>query len=121
MALGYPPLVRHITVVILNGQSLSAAFDLGGNTLLAVRVPAGFLGSVLTFQTSDDQVTYDNLYDDGGFEVPATAAASRDVSLAAIKHDIAHIRFGKIRAGSAAAPTVQNQDITLTLHVRFAL
>lgn len=104
---------RDATVTIANGASLSGAVMLGAGVPLAVQMPAAFTGTQLTFQTSHDGSTYQNLYDDAGNEIAVTVAASSNVALPASV--MAAWRYVKLRSGTASVPTTEAADRTLKL------
>jgi YD repeat-containing protein len=104
---------RDATVTIANGASLSGAVFLGAGVPLAVQMPAAFTGTQLTFQTSHDGTTYQNMYDDSGNEVAVTVAASRNVALPASM--MAAWRYLKLRSGTAASPTAEGGNRTIML------
>jgi hypothetical protein len=107
---------RTATVTIANGQSLSAAFCLGQGVPLSVQMPAAFTGTSITFQGSNDNSTYQNLYDDAGNEITVLVSASRNVKLPAA--DLAGFSYYKIRSGTAGTPAVEAADRTLVVHNR---
>ena len=104
---------RDATATIANGASLSSAIALGAGVPLGLQMPASFTGTAITFQTSHDGMTYQNLYDDAGNEISVTVAASQNVSLPASV--MAAWRFLKIRSGTAGSPTAEGGARTLTL------
>lgn len=104
---------RDATVTITTGTSLSAAVSLGGGVPLAIQMSAAFTGTQLTFQTSHDGVTYQNLYDDAGTEVTVTVAVSTNCALPA--SIMAAWRYLKVRSGTSATPTVEAGTRTLAL------
>lgn len=93
--------------LIESGESLSAPVDVG------VGIPAGWAAgaTAITFQASHDGVTWQDLYNDTGTEVSATAAASRNVSLSSIALDLAPWRFIKIRSGTSASAVTQEGNV----------
>ena len=100
--------------VILSGQSLSAAVDLGGRVLCGIAFPAAWTAAGITFQGSTTLAgTYVDLYTETA-EISATsAAASRYVGL-----DSSYffgINFLKVRSGTSAAAVAQGADRTLQL------
>jgi hypothetical protein len=83
--------------LISNGQSLSAAVDLGTARLVGIATPAAFEPTALTFQSSYDGATWNNVYDGTGTEKSITVAASRRVILSPA--DFYGIRYIKVRGG----------------------
>jgi len=107
-----------LSAVITNGASLSTAIDLGITRLSRIAMPASWTAANLTFQVSDDGVTYRNLYDSAGTEVQVTAAASRSISLHSLYALFQDVRWLKIRSGTSAAAVNQGAERTLSLVVR---
>lgn len=102
-----------VTVTIANAQSLSGAIDLEKLGLQAIDMPDAWTAASLTFQVSEDGVTFLNLYDNSG-EVTITTAASRRVIL---PKDIFSLgfRYLKVRSGTAGAAVNQAAERVLTL------
>jgi hypothetical protein len=101
------------TATIANGASLSAAADLGQKTLVGIEMPAGWTAANLTFQVSDDNVTYNDIYDNAGIELTMIAAASRYII--ATPANWIGVRYVKVRSGTAGSPVNQGaaRDIKL--------
>jgi hypothetical protein len=100
-------------VIIANGASLSSAVDLVNNRLSYISMPSSWTAANLTFQVSEDGLTWNNLYDDVGSEVTVAAAASR-----VLRVDLAKwlaVRYLKIRSGTSGTPVAQGGDRTLRL------
>lgn len=97
------------SAVIDSGENLSRALDVGDGKFHGISIPAGWAAgaTTITFQVSHDGVTWQNLYNDTGTEVSATAAASRNVSLSSIALDLAPWRFIKVRSGTSASAVTQ--------------
>lgn len=97
------------TATIASGESLSHKVDVGNGKFHGLSIPAGWAAgaTAITFQVSHDGVTWQDLYNDTGTEVSATAAASRNVSLSSIALDLAPWRFIKIRSGTSASVVIQ--------------
>jgi len=114
-------------VQIPPNQALSGAIDLGSHGLVAIEMPEGWAGTVITFQckaersatSAESTEDWDDVYDSGGTEVNWTVAANRVVTpTAAHAAAIAPLRFIRIRSGTAAAPTNQNPARELRLIVK---
>jgi hypothetical protein len=106
------------TVTILNGQSLSGAVDFGVIArLVGIQMPAAWTAASITFQVSQDNVTYQVLIDDAGNEVTVTAPTANKTT--AFRNDLKRImaryQFLKIQSGTSGAPTAQGADRILTL------
>jgi hypothetical protein len=100
---------------IAAGQSLSAPINLGAQALHGIVVPAGWTAAGLSFQVSPDGVNFYELYNIGGTEVTATAAANTYIALDPTLWRT--INCLKIRSGTAAAPVAQVSAAALQLVV----
>lgn len=101
-------------VIIPNGASISAAFDLGQSDLLfAIQMPASWTTADLTLQGSWDGSTFANIYDEYGLEVTLQAAASRFIILEPAR--VIGLRRGKIRSGTSGSAVNQGADRILQL------
>lgn len=108
-----------IGVQIPANQALSGEVDLGGANLLAIEMPEGWSGTIITFQAKavrhspasvgQEAEDWDDVYDDTGTEVSVTVGANRIVVIGTVtKAAIAALRFIRVRSGTAAAPFGQN-------------
>ena len=114
-----PKTATTITATIAQNQALSGAIDLGSASLLAIAMPAAWDAAKLTFQASDSLAgTYQNVYDDAGFEVTVTAAAARVIAVDVAALKLGALRYVKIRSGTAAVAVNQTAARTLTLLVK---
>lgn len=86
------------TATIANGQTTSDAVNCGDKPPVMLRMPAAFTGTSLTFQGSQDGVTFQEI-DAGGSAYSVTVAASKDIALDPLKFGGA--RFIKLVSGSA--------------------
>lgn len=98
---------------IANGQSLSDAIDLGERRAVRIVMPAGWTAAALTFQSSYDGTTFNDLYDESGNEVSYTVAAGRSVRLPV--GDWLGVRYLKIRSGSSGTPVNQGAARSLVV------
>jgi hypothetical protein len=107
--------VATAVATIASGASLSGAVDTGTARLAQINMPAAWSAANLTFQTSDDGVTYRNLYDSSGTEYVVTAAAGRSIILSLA--DFIAARFLKVRSGTAGVSVNQAaaRDLGLVL------
>jgi len=101
------------TATIANGESLSAAVDLGTGRLAGIVMPAAWTAANLTFQTSPDGVTWRDRYDWLGGEVTVVAAAARSIQVNLA--DWLGVRFLKVRSGTSGTPVNQGAERVLTL------
>ncbi len=107
-------LQRH-KFTIAADASLSAAVPIGGDLPVNIQMPTGWDAANLTFQSSQDGVTFQDLYDSNGIEVAVQADASRNIQLNPA--DFAGLYWLKIRSGTAAAAVDQTAERTLYLQV----
>lgn len=107
--------ISQVTANIANGASQSAALDLAVARLGRITLPAAWTAADLTFLVSDDNITFNPLYDKDGVEYKVVAAASRTVLIAVA--DFLGVRYLKIRSGTVATPVAQgaSRDLILTL------
>lgn len=107
-------------VVIASGASLSDAYDVGPNSKVAgIVMPSAWTAANLTFQVSNDDSTYSNLYDDGGNEVTVTAAASRYIAFDAdTQRNFDGVKYLKIRSGTSGSAVTQASERTLVVVVK---
>ena len=98
---------------IAPGESLSDAVDCRGGVIIKITMPQnGFNGSDITFQTSSDDVGYNDIMKPNGQEVtcvavPGTAIIGMDLITG----------FIKIRGGTRDHPTVQSDIRTFAVAV----
>ena len=105
-----------VPAVIANGASLSAAVDVGIDTVVAIAMPAAWTGASLTFQVkAEDDADFQDLYDEAGNEVEIPAAASRHISLGGSLIYFAGAKQIKVRSGTSAIPVNQSAERTLQL------
>lgn len=90
------------TATIASGQTVSAAVNLGGGTLVGIITPAALTGTSFTFQTSDAiDGTYVTCEDGAGAAIAKTVSASKDIKIAPT--DLLRRRYLKIVSNSAEA------------------
>lgn len=96
------------SLTIANGASQSDAIRLNGSALVGIELPAAWTTANLTLLASNDNSTFNPVYDSAGTEVTITAAASRYVVLQP------GLFFGmewlKLRSGTAGTPVNQGAD-----------
>ena len=105
------------TITIASGTSLSGASALSRYGVARIYVPSGWTAANLTFQVSEDNVSYANLFDSAGNEVTVTAAASQAITLDPTIFGLG-FQYLKIRSGTSASTVSQGGDRVLTLAVR---
>ena len=89
-----------VAAQIASGQSLTGAIDLADGILARIVMPASWTAANLTFQTSNDGASFNDLHDENGNEVTVTAAASRAIRLSPA--DWVGVRHLKLRSGTSA-------------------
>lgn len=104
------------TATIANAASLSGAVALSGKGIIRIVMPGTWTAANLTFQTSADNNTYNDLYTSTGSEYTVTAAASRSIILPPA--DFVGINYIKVRSGTAAAAVNQGGSRDIILIVR---
>lgn len=100
---------------IANGSALSPAIDLGLQRLHRIRLPAGWTAAGLTFQDSDDGVTFGDSYTDAAEYAVPSAVAAVGRSILVDQALFYGIRFLKVRSGTSAAPVNQAADRVINL------
>jgi hypothetical protein len=68
------------TATIASGQTVGAAFYVGAKVPVSLQMPASFTGASVSFQGSNDNVTYQAIYS-GSAAYSETVTASKDVAL----------------------------------------
>lgn len=105
--------ISTLTATIANAASVSANIDLGTARLGRIAMPAAWTAADITLQTSNDNVTWNDLYDKDGVEYAIKAAAARAVLIPL--SDMLSVRYLRIRSGTAALPVAQAGARTLVL------
>ena len=105
------------SVTIADGESLSNAVYIGGQ-LLYVLLPA-ITSAAITFQISDDGVTYYDLKDDDASGTETTLAASTgSIAYRLTGDDWKAVQYIKVRSGTAASPVNQaDGDVIKLVHI----
>lgn len=104
-----------LTATIASGESLSAAVQLGGASVLRIVMPAGWDAADLTFQTSEDGSTFRDLYAAGDSEAAVSIAVSAGKAYQLAPSTLACQLWLKVRSGTAGSPVNQTAARTLTL------
>jgi hypothetical protein len=102
---------RYKQVTIAADGNLSSAADLGYCSPVRLEVPT-IVSASLTFQLSEDGVTYRNLYDEFGTEVTVTASTGNRIIRLNPAEWWNALRI-KIRSGTAATPVTQTSAVTI--------
>jgi len=104
------------TATIANGESLSAAVDIGDNVVASIVMPAAWTTAVITFDASIDGTTYGPLYDRYGTEYSVQVAATRSIPLSV--QDFVGFRYLKIRSGTSGVPVNQAAERIIAIATR---
>lgn len=104
------------TATIANGTSLSAKVDFGPMARLkAIIMPAGWDAAPMTFQSSEDDVTYRDMFGSAG-ELSIATALGRSVVLTFDQvTNFERFRYIKVRSGPTGAPVNQTAQRDLIL------
>jgi hypothetical protein len=94
------------TATIANGESLSGAVELQGFKFFSIVMPAAWTTANLTFQGSDDGVTFQDIYMNGA-EVVETVIAGKTYAIDQNILALAAIPYLKIRSGTSASAVAQ--------------
>jgi hypothetical protein len=107
----YNQVFTSYTVTIANGGTASTTIDLQGRGLVAVILPSAFTGSIITFQASPDNNTFQALYNTANTQLSMSVTQGRTYLLS--PSDLVGVRYLKLVSGSA-----EGAERTLTLMVR---
>jgi len=107
-----------LTAAIAKDASLSGAVDLGGCSLVGIEMPSVWTSATLTFQASDDGVTYYNLYDEYGTQVEFQAAVAIYIAMKDNLGLFSGINYLKVRSGTSGSAVNQAAARSLKLVVR---
>lgn len=103
--------VKTIEAQILSGQVKSDVIDMKGTSLKTILLPANFTGANLTFEVSDDGITFYPYYNINDVPVTIDITQGRAYGVSAI--DFYSIQYMKIVSSAA-----EGADRTLKLIVR---
>jgi len=101
------------TATIANGAALSSAVDLVNSTLVAISMPAAWTAASITFDVSNDGVTYGPLYYQGSEFTLTEASASRLITVDPLA--LMPWRYLKVRSGTSGTPVNQGQQAIVQL------
>lgn len=82
------------SVTISNGGTTSTAIDTSGLSILGIVIPSSFTGTAISFQTSIDNSTYNNLYNTSNTLVSMNVTQARSYGI--VPSDFAGWRFLKL-------------------------
>jgi hypothetical protein len=108
------PQKARLTFTITSGQSLSAAVALHGERVSLIEMPSSWTAAGLTFQGSNDNSTFCDIWDESG-ELQIAVAASRRIQVNT--DTLSQQAYLKVRSGTAASPVAQGGTRTLYLEI----
>ncbi len=101
------------TAQILNGQTVGVAFYVGAKAPIALQMPAAFTGASVSFQGSNDNVTYQAVYIGGAlYSELVTQGQNVDLDQAALA------AFPYLKIVSASAEGADRAIIVTTRAVK---
>lgn len=101
------------TAAIASGTSLSSPIDLSKGALVYMLTPSAWTAADLTFQISEDNITFYDLFDNAGFELKRTITPGVAVLVDTKWTEAA--MWIKLRSGSRVKPINQAADRPFTL------
>lgn len=111
-AIAPPPTSGDVTIAA--GQSLSGALQIDGKAA-GIIIPAGWETAAITFMGSADGNNYFPIYDAGVERSIASAAVVAGRMISLNLSEWLHVKYVKIRSGSAVTPVAQTSARVLTL------
>lgn len=102
------------TATIAASGTVSSVVDMGSGRLFAIVMPSVWTAANLTFQASQDGITYSNMFDSTGTEVTFTAAASQYI-INAVPVEWIGVRYIKVRSGTSGTPVTQSAAAALVI------
>jgi hypothetical protein len=105
-----------VEVIIANGQSLSGAADLREGYVVEIVMPGAWTAADLTFQVSDDNSTFKDVYDTAGELAITTADVNRRIKLS--PDDLLGACYLKVRSGTSGTPVAQAAERVIGLKIR---
>jgi|SRR5215469_12098365 len=107
------PIPVTVTVTIPAGQSLSNSADLSVGSVSYIMMPPDWTPANMSFQVSNDNINFADLYDVWGVELLRAMGAGR-----ACMVDTSYTQaalYVKLRSGPSVNPVKQAADRTITL------
>jgi hypothetical protein len=106
-----PPIIT-ATATIPAGQAVSNSIDLTAGNLTMLMTPTDWTPANVSFLVSEDNVTFRDLYDPGGFEIVKSMGPNRAINI-----DTSYSSgslYLQIRSGPANNPVIQAADRIFT-------
>ena len=108
------PVGGSVTLNIADATAVtSAAADLLGNRLVGIVMPATWTAAVMTFQVSNDGITYQELYGSTGSAISYTVVQAHNVNVPIA--DFAAWQFIKVRSGTSGTAVNQSGGTNVIL------
>jgi hypothetical protein len=110
------PVVTTAQVTIPAGQSLSNAADLSAGSMVMLMTPVNWTAANISFQVSEDNVLWRDLFDANGNEIVKAMGPNRAISVD--PSYTAGAMWVKLMSGPRQNPVPQEQDATFTLVIQ---
>jgi hypothetical protein len=94
----FDPILRTETVTISSSGTVSSAVDVENLSVVGIIMPATFTGTTITFQVSDDNSTFQALYNANNTAVSMSVTQGRSYGL--VPGDFAAWRYIKVVSSS---------------------
>lgn len=108
-----------LTTTIASGSSVSDSVPLQRRPVVGIYVPIAWTEAVLTFQTSEDGVTFVDVVDETGARVTLTPGSGAGAFIRVGHPDAwTGMKNMRIRSGTASSPVTQASTVVLTVVVR---
>lgn len=104
---------NRIVVTFANGASSTPGVDIGGFRPIALRMSPGWTAASLTFDASEDGITYGPVFDIDGRELIVLTSATRYIALPSAP--FVGARFLSLRSGTFASPVSQGAERDIVL------
>jgi hypothetical protein len=101
------------TVTIASSGTTSGAIDLQGLGLVGIIMPAAFTGTTISFQLSNDNTTFYDVYNTDNVQLKVTVTQGRAYLLT--PGDLIGVRYLKIKSGSTESGSRTITLLTRTL------
>ena len=100
-------LIDSSTVIIPNNGSLSNSINLDGRKILRIETPSAWTAADVTLLTSEDNVSFKNLYKEDGNATTIEMGVDRSISMAVVEPQLYNVRYLKFLSGTSSVPVNQ--------------
>lgn len=107
--------MANANTTIANNASLSSAVSLGYTRVHRIAMPATWTTAALTFQSSYDGNTYNDVYTDSGEYTVSSSVVGASRTIVLDQSIFYGIKWLKVRSGTSASPVNQAAARTLVL------